>query len=231
MRPPVIPPSSFGSPQFLAALALGVLGGAVATGCGGSPPPAPEYAEDDGQEAVVTDATPEEIAAGTSNGEAAAPVPAASGNVVRIETSMGTIRARLDAEHAPVSVANFLRYVRDGFYDGTIFHRVIDDFMIQGGGFLPGMVRKPTREPIILEVSPALTHTDGALAMARTSDPNSATAQFYLCDGAQPRLDGQYAVFGQVIDGMDVLRRIAASPTGANDVPQLDVIIRSIRVE
>jgi cyclophilin family peptidyl-prolyl cis-trans isomerase len=196
-------------------------------GCAGSPPPAPEYAEETEPEAVVTDATPEDVAAG--NGPAA---PAAAQElVVKIETSMGTFRARLDQEHAPVSVANFLQYVRSGFYDGTIFHRVIDDFMIQGGGFEPGMVRKTTRDPIILEVSPALIHTDGALAMARTSDRNSATAQFYVCDGAQPRLDGQYAVFGQVIDGMDVVRRIAASPTGANDVPQLDVIIRSIRVE
>lgn len=200
-------------------------------GCAGAPPPAPEYAEENGEEAVVTDATPQEVAEGTAALAATTTPAAAGGSVVRIETSMGTIRARLDAEHAPVSVANFLQYVRAGFYDGTIFHRVIDDFMIQGGGFEPGMVRKATREPIILEVSPALTHTDGALAMARTNDPNSATAQFYLCDGPQPRLDGQYAVFGQVIDGMAVVRAIAATPTVANDVPQLDVIIRSIRVE
>jgi cyclophilin family peptidyl-prolyl cis-trans isomerase len=209
---------------------MGVAGWAGGAACAGAPPPAPEYAEETGEEAVVTDATPQEVAEGTA-ALAATPPPSAGGTVVRIETSMGTIRARLDAEHAPVSVANFLQYVRAGFYDGTIFHRVIDGFMIQGGGFDPGMVRKATREPIILEVSPALTHTDGALAMARTNAPNSATAQFYLCDGPQPRLDGQYAVFGQVIDGMPVVRAIASAPTVANDVPQLDVIIRSIRVE
>lgn len=208
---------------------LGLASSVVLFGCAGAAPPAPEYAEEDTQEAVVTDATPQEVAEGT--GVAPAPTPAATGSVVRIETSMGLIRARLDPEHAPVSVANFLEYVRAGFYDGTIFHRVIDDFMIQGGGFLPGMVRKPTRAPIILEVSPALQHTDGALALARTSDPNSATAQFYICDGPQPRLDGQYAVFGAVIEGMQVVRAIAATPTGPGDVPRADVVIRSVRVE
>lgn len=158
--------------------------------------------------------------------------PVISGHpIARIETSMGTIRAQLDPEHAPRTVANFVQYVSDHFYDGTIFHRVIDDFMIQGGGFEPGMRRKPTRAPIPLEIHPALRHIDGAIAMARTSDPNSATAQFYICDGPQNRLDDGYAPFGRVIEGMDVVRRIAAVQTGPGDQPVTDVVIRSVRME
>lgn len=207
----------------------------VLVACGGSQPPEPDYAQEDGHEAVVTDATPQEVAESMGNSNSTVtsdpPTPSVTGPVVRIETSMGVIRVRLDQEHAPVSVANFLQYVRSGFYDGTIFHRVIDDFMIQGGGFTHGMVRKQTRPPITLEISPALTHVDGAVAMARTSDPNSATAQFYICDGAQPRLDGQYAVFGQTIDGMDVVRAIASTSTGPGDVPRADVVLLSVRAE
>lgn len=144
---------------------------------------------------------------------------------------MGVIRVELDAVHAPRTVENFVQYANDHFYDGTIFHRVIDDFMIQGGGFGPGMQRRATRPPIALEIHPALRHIDGAIAMARTSDPNSATAQFYICDGAQSRLDDGYAPFGRTIEGMDVVRRIASVPTAAGDVPVTDVVIRSVRME
>lgn len=144
---------------------------------------------------------------------------------------MGVIRVELDAVRAPRTVENWVQYVRDQFFDGTIFHRVIDDFMIQGGGFGPGMQRRATRPPIALEIHPQLRHIDGAIAMARTSDPNSATAQFYICDGPQNRLDDGYAPFGRTIEGMDVVRRIAAVATGPGDQPVTDVVIRSIRME
>jgi len=189
--------------------------------CGSSPPPQPEHARED--ETIVETTPPGEVAA--------AAAPAANAPVVRIETTAGVIKVRLDPDHAPISVANFLQYARDGFYDGTIFHRVIDDFMIQGGGFTSGMVRKETRAPIVLEVSPDLHHLDGAISMARTGDPNSATAQFFICDGAQPRLDGQYAVFGVVTEGLDVVRQIASVPTGPNDVPRTEVVMTAVRVE
>lgn len=205
-----------------------------AIACSGARPPEPEYFDDSQNEAVVTDATPEDIAApmgtqGDVNQEQ--PMPATPGTSARIETSMGTILIQLNQQNAPVSVANFLQYARAGFYDRTIFHRVIDGFMIQGGGFEHGMVRKQTREPIVLEVSPQLTHVDGAVSMARTGDPNSATAQFFICDGPQRGLDGQYAVFGVVTEGIDVVRAISATPTGPGDVPRADVVILSVRVE
>jgi cyclophilin family peptidyl-prolyl cis-trans isomerase len=140
-----------------------------------------------------------------------------------------------------ITVDNFLDYVRRGFYDGLIFHRVIDGFMIQGGGFKPDMSQKQIpadKGPIPLEIDPALKHVDGALAMARTSDPNSATNQFFMNDGPQPSLEPGgvdqygYAVFGQVIEGMEIVRAISAvettSDNGFNDVPVNDVIINRI---
>lgn len=143
-----------------------------------------------------------------------------------------TIIIELKEADAPNTCANFEKYVQDGFYDGLIFHRVIDGFMIQGGGFDANMQQKtPTYAPINLEISPNLRHTDGAVAMARTNDPNSATSQFYICDGAQPNLDDQYAVFGQVVSGMDVVRDISAVETttsgGMSDVPASPVTIIS----
>jgi cyclophilin family peptidyl-prolyl cis-trans isomerase len=143
-----------------------------------------------------------------------------------------TIVIELKEADAPNTCENFMKYVEDGFYDGTIFHRVIDGFVIQGGGHLPDMTMKaPTYPPIDLEISQNITHTDGAVAMARTNDPNSATSQFYICDGAQHNLDGMYAVFGYVVTGMDVIRAITALPTtmdgGHSDVPVNDVIITS----
>ncbi|MDI6917098.1 MAG: peptidylprolyl isomerase [Thermoplasmatales archaeon] len=152
-----------------------------------------------------------------------------------IETSMGTIKIKLYEDKVPITTANFIKYANDGFYNGTIFHRVIDNFMIQGGGFYPNLTQKtPTYPPINLEINSELIHVDGAVAMARTSDPNSATSQFYICDGAQPSLDGNYAVFAQVIEGMDVVRNIASVQThtenGMNDVPVDDVIIISVTI-
>ncbi|MCY0991201.1 peptidylprolyl isomerase [Nannocystis sp. ILAH1] len=154
---------------------------------------------------------------------------------IRISTTLGDMVVQLDAVNAPITTANFVHYVETGFYDGTIFHRVIDGFVIQGGGLLPDLSSKPTDPPIPLEVSPALTHVDGAISMARTNDPNSATSQFYICDGPQDFLDGQYAAFGVLIEGFDVLAAISAVPTasenGYDDVPVTDVIVNSATCE
>ena len=144
-----------------------------------------------------------------------------------------TIIFELKEADAPNSCANFMRYVQDGFFDGLIFHRVIDGFMVQGGGFNPDMTQKTaTYPPINLEISPNLRHIDGAVAMARTNDPNSATSQFYICDGPQTSLDDNYAVFGQVVSGMDVVRALSAVPTtsvgGQSDVPASTVSIVSV---
>jgi len=156
--------------------------------------------------------------------------------IVVIETSMGTIKVLLNADKAPVTVKNFLGYVDDKFYDGLIFHRVIGDFMIQGGGFEPGMNEKKTKAPIKLEVGVGLSNVRGTLAMARTSDPNSATAQFFINVKDNDRLDkagGGYAVFGKVVEGMDVVDNIknvkTTTKNGHGDVPVQDVTIKSIK--
>jgi len=158
---------------------------------------------------------------------------------VRLTTTMGEITVELDREKAPVTVENFLRYVDDRFYDGTIFHRVIRDFVIQGGGYLPGLRPKEgTRDPITNESNNGLSNLRGTIAMARTSDPDSATSQFYINVKDNPSLDyapGRpgYAVFGRVVKGMDVVDAIAAVQTesrqGFNDVPVTDVIIIEAR--
>ncbi len=162
--------------------------------------------------------------------------------VVTIETSHGTITAELFADKAPLTVENFLSYVDKGSYDGTVFHRVIPDFMIQGGGFTSEMSQKPTAAPIRNEARADVPNARGTLAMARTQVVDSATAQFFinLKDNAflnhrdrTPQGFG-YAVFGRVTDGMDVVDRIAQEPTGTHpsghrDVPQTPVVIRSVR--
>lgn len=160
---------------------------------------------------------------------------------VRLETSLGDIVVELDRDAAPVTVENFLRYVRDGFYDGTIFHRVIADFVVQGGGFEPGLDQKDTRRPIVNESNNGLNNDRGTIAMARTNDPNSATSQFYFnlvdndslnyVSSAQPG----YCVFGRVIDGLDVVDDIAqvetATEQGFQNVPVDDVILeRAVRI-
>jgi cyclophilin family peptidyl-prolyl cis-trans isomerase len=157
---------------------------------------------------------------------------------VVIKTSEGEITLRLFADKAPATVANFLGYVDSGFYDGTIFHRVIPDFMIQGGGFLPGMTQKPTRAPIVNESKNRLHNTRGTVAMARTSDPDSATAQFFINHRTNSPLDwapgrAGYAVFGEVINGMEVVDAIATTRTGKvgrfSDVPLEPVVIEEVR--
>ncbi|WAS90803.1 peptidylprolyl isomerase [Nannocystis punicea] len=154
---------------------------------------------------------------------------------IRLSTTMGDMVVQLDAVNAPITTANFIHYVESGFYDGTIFHRVIDGFVIQGGGFTPDLAEKPTDPPIPLEISPALKHVDGAISMARTMDPDSATSQFFLCDGPQDFLDGGYAAFGVLVEGFDVLAAITAVPTtsenGYDDVPVTDVIVNSAACE
>lgn len=166
---------------------------------------------------------------------------AAAGNPkVLMKTNQGMVLIELYPDKAPKSVDNFLRYVRDSFYDGTVFHRVIDGFMIQGGGFDQNMAQKQTRAPIPNEARNGLRNEPGTIAMARTSDPNSATAQFFINlvdNGAlnYPGGDGHgYAVFGKVIEGWDVVQRIAKVQTGSmgphQNVPRQPVVIFSIRV-
>ncbi len=161
---------------------------------------------------------------------------------VRLATSAGDIVVELDREKAPKTVDNFLQYVKDGHFDGTIFHRVIPGFMIQGGGFKPDMSQKPTRAPIPLESRNGLSNARGTIAMARTMDPNSATAQFFInvVDNAmldQPNArDGNgYAVFGKVVSGMEVVDKIRAVPTGNKgmhqNVPLEPVIINKATLE
>ena len=158
--------------------------------------------------------------------------------MVRFETSLGDFTVELDEESAPVSSRNFLRYVDEGFFDGTIFHRVIPGFMVQGGGFTPEMRQKPGHEPITNEADNGLKNRRGAIAMARTNDLHSATSQFFinLVDNAfldhRPGNFG-YAVFGQVAAGMDVIDRIAKVRTarrqGHDDVPADAVVIMVAR--
>jgi len=159
---------------------------------------------------------------------------------VDLKTSAGTIRIELYPAKAPKSVENFLQYVRDGHYNGTIFHRVIPGFMIQGGGMTPDMAQKQTRPPIPIESKNGLRNQVGTLAMARTSDPNSATSQFFINVNDNGFLDypGQdghgYTVFGKVVGGMDVVNKIAATPTGNQgmhqNVPRTPVMIESASV-
>ena len=151
---------------------------------------------------------------------------------VRLATSMGDIVLELDAAKAPKSVDNFVQYVKSGHYNNTIFHRVIDGFMIQGGGMTADMREKSTRPPIQLESHNGLTNVRGALAMARTSFPHSATSQFFINVKDNPFLDqgDGYAVFGKVIAGMDVVDKIRTVPT-QRDVPVKTVLIKNASVE
>lgn len=161
---------------------------------------------------------------------------------VRLATSMGDIVVELEKEKAPKTVDNFVQYVKSGQYDGTVFHRVIDNFMIQGGGMTPDMKEKPTRAPIALENRSGLLNLRGTLAMARTNDPNSATAQFFInvqdnpfLDPANSRDGNGYAVFGKVVEGMDVVDKIKLVPTGNKgphqNVPTQPVVIKKATIE
>ena len=171
-------------------------------------------------------------------------VAAAQSNpVVVIETSLGNITVELYQDEAPISVENFLTYVRDDFYAGTIFHRVIKGFMVQGGGMTEDMVRKATNPPIKNEATNGLRNERGTLAMARTAAVDSATAQFFinvannraLNHESETQAEYGYAVFGKVIDGMDVVVEIEDTPTTTagpyRDVPSTPVIIKSIQLE
>jgi peptidyl-prolyl cis-trans isomerase B (cyclophilin B) len=157
---------------------------------------------------------------------------------VRLDTSLGAIVLELDDANAPATVANFLQYVRDGHYDDTLFHRVIPGFMVQGGGFAPGMTQKPTRAPVANEAGNGLKNRKYTAAMARTSEPHSATAQFFINIADNDFLDYKgpspqgwgYCVFGKVVEGTDIVDAIAKVPTGSSgfhqDVPREDVVIR-----
>ena len=164
-----------------------------------------------------------------------------------ISTTKGDITVELNDAKAPITTANFVKYANDGFYDGLVFHRVIDGFMIQGGGFeISGDQKAPIADPITLECHKELRHDDGAIAMARTNDPNSATGQFFIDDGAQNGLNDDvlmeqsggrtrgYAVFGIVVEGIEVVRAISEVATGTKmgmgDWPVEDVVINSVRM-
>ena len=161
---------------------------------------------------------------------------------VLLKTNKGDITLTLDAEKAPKTVANFLAYVKSGHYDGTIFHRVIDNFMIQGGGMAPGMKQKPTQAEIENEANNGLKNVNGSIAMARTSEPHSASSQFFInvndndfLNHTSPTAQGWgYAVFGAVSDGMDVVNAIRKVKTGSSgfhqDVPAEDVVIEKATV-
>ena len=161
---------------------------------------------------------------------------------VTMETSVGTITLELDGEKAPETVANFVKYANDGFYDGTIFHRVIDGFMVQGGGFTRDMNQKPTRESIRNEAMNGLKNRRGTIAMARTMVPDSATSQFFInlvdndfLDFTAPTAQGYgYAVFGEVTDGMEVVDSIAKVKTGFagphQNVPEEAIVIRKVTI-
>jgi peptidyl-prolyl cis-trans isomerase A (cyclophilin A) len=171
---------------------------------------------------------------------APSPRPTPSGPVVVLDTSAGRIRIGLYQDKSPVSVENFLRYVRKGQYDGTVFHRVIPGFMIQGGGMTPDLKEKPTDKPIRNEARNGLRNNRGTVAMARTDDPDSATAQFFINLKDNAFLDfgirgAGYAVFGEVLEGMDVVDKIASVPTTTRgqtpNTPTTAVLINAARVE
>ena len=163
--------------------------------------------------------------------------------MIALQTNFGTIRIELDFEHAPLSARNFQDYVEQGFFDGTLFHRVIENFMIQGGGFSSGLRDKRGGAPVRNEADNGLKNLTGTLAMARTSDPHSASSQFFInvsdnsfLDHRDPSPNGWgYAVFGKVVEGMDVVDKIKGCATtamaGHSDVPVEEVVIESARVE
>lgn len=162
--------------------------------------------------------------------------------MILMKTNFGDIKLELDHEKAPETAKNFESYVKEGFYDGVIFHRVISNFMIQGGGFEPGMKQKSTRDPIKNEANNGLSNKTGTVAMARTMDPHSASAQFFInvkdndfLDHTAETMEGWgYAVFGKVVEGMDVVEKIKKVPTtmkaGHQDVPAEDVVIESASI-
>jgi cyclophilin family peptidyl-prolyl cis-trans isomerase len=158
---------------------------------------------------------------------------------VKIETSVGDFVLQLDESRAPLTVANFLQYVTDGFYAGTIFHRVVNGFVIQGGGYTPDLTQKPPRPPVVNESGNGLSNRRGSVAMARTGEPHSADSQFYINLADNLALDSKptrwgYAVFGEVVQGLDVVDEIGHRATGSKggmqDVPAEPVVIRKVSI-
>ncbi len=223
----------------LCGLIVAALG--VAMGCYEEQPRNP--AGTSGSPAEKPAAKPAVTPAAAPSANAPTTQPAGGPARVKIDTSFGAITVELDEAKAPITVKNFLSYVDDKFYDGTIFHRVISNFMIQGGGFEPGMKEKATKPPITNEATNGLKNDRGTIAMARTNDPHSATAQFFInvVDNASlnhPRRGPRgeefgYCVFGRVVEGMDVVDKIRNVPTRRvgmhENVPVQDVVIKSIR--
>lgn len=199
----------------------------------GKPAPAKTEAKPAAKAAKPAAKTPAKTA------EKPAAETATTSNKVLIKTSLGDITVELYPDKSPKSVENFLGYVKSGFYDGTVFHRVIEGFMIQGGGFTKDLRQKPTKAPIPIESKNGVSNLRGTVSMARTMDPNSATAQFFINTVDNPRLDyvsdanPGYAVFGKVIAGLDVVDKIKAVPTGPqgpfrSDVPTTAVVIEKV---
>ncbi len=209
------------------------MGFMVTMGCGGGSPPPP---------AEEPAAAPAPAAPAQEEPASAAPAPTGTNPMVEMRTSLGTMKIELYPDKAPKTAENFLQYAREGFYDGTVFHRVISGFMIQGGGFTPDMSEKEARAPIENEASNELKNVRGALAMARTGDPHSASSQFFINTVDNPFLDFTaetvqgfgYAVFGQVVEGLETLDAIKKVSTGSrdgqDDVPLDPVLIESVLV-
>lgn len=216
---------------------------ALATGCGGGDT-STERAEEESEAAAPSPAPePAEEAEGESTeGESESDIPTEAHPVVEMRTSLGTITLELYPDKAPKTVDNFLSYVRRGFYDGTIFHRVVPGFVIQGGGFTPDMTKKETEPPIENEADNGLRNLRGTICMARTNDPHSATSQFFINTRDNAPLDFRerslrgwgYAVFGKIVEGMEVVDEIEGVQTtsrdGYQDVPADPVLIESVRV-
>lgn len=213
------------------------------TNCGGTEPPsesAPPEPPEEVEAPPVAEPDPEPEAKAEPEPEPAPPPEPTGPPKVRMETTEGTIVLELYPDRAPKTVENFLTYVDDEFYDGTVFHRVIPNFMIQGGGFTPSMNEKSTRAPIPNESDNALSNLRYTISMARTADPHSATAQFFINHVTNQMLDKShardgwgYCVFGKVIDGTEVVNAIAAVKTGNKgmhqNVPTTPIVIRSVR--
>lgn len=229
--------------RALALLAVGGLSAGALFGCGGAgSDETPEPPAADSTENAAPEEAPSMTDSATDAAEDAAPDLVPEGPVVAFRTTLGDFRIELFPDDAPETAANFLRYAEDGFYDGTIFHRVVRGFVIQGGGFTAEMEEKETRPPIPNEAQNGLVNSRGTLAMARTSDPHSASAQFFVNTRDNAMLDHTgttvrgwgYAVFGRVISGMETVDRIEATPVvsraGHNDVPATPVVVESATI-
>ena len=201
---------------LLVVIAAMVLVGALMTGCSDS---------DDTSELTITPSPSPTVTDEPSN------------PVVIMKTNYGDITIELFEDKVPVTVGNFVHLVKDGFYSDVVFHRISDDFMIQAGVLSVDETQKISPYgPINLEIHPEVRHIDGTISMARTNDPNSATGQFFICDGPQPFLDDSYAAFGVVIEGIEVVREIAAQPhdnsnPAGGGVPLSTILIESIKLK